>query len=79
MRIAFIIGLVISTFLLAGCAVNTVNDAPPVDMRGVDGNKYAEDLAACQNQAKNGGFIQLGAPVSSCLEKRGYHVTSRIN
>ncbi|MET4483038.1 hypothetical protein [Bradyrhizobium sp. F1.13.3] len=64
---------------LAGCAVNTVNTPPAVDMRGVDGAKYANDLAECQDRARHGGFIQLGAPVSSCLEEKGYRVTERVS
>jgi hypothetical protein len=75
MRIALLLGCL----ALGGCAVNTVNTSPTVDMRGVDSNKYADDLAACQEQARNGGFIQLGAPVSKCLEERGYHVTQRLS
>ncbi|WP_316227888.1 MULTISPECIES: hypothetical protein [unclassified Bradyrhizobium] len=71
--------LAFTTLALSGCAVNTVNTPPGVDMRGVDPSKYADDLAACQNQAKNGGWIQLGAPVSRCLEERGYHVTNRVS
>lgn len=63
--------------IVGGCAVNTVNTAPGVDMRGVDGTKYADDLAACQERARNGGWVQLGAPVSRCLEERGYTVTER--
>jgi hypothetical protein len=63
--------------LLGGCAVNTVNTPPTVDMRGVDANKFYSDLADCQDRARNGGFIQFGAPVSKCLEERGYTVTER--
>jgi hypothetical protein len=69
--------IVISAVMLCGCAVNTVNTPPAVDMRGVDGTKYANDLAECQEKARNGGFVQLGAPVSNCLEQRGYNVTER--
>jgi hypothetical protein len=70
---------ILSALMLTGCAVNTVNTPPGVDMRGVDPGKYADDLAACQDQARHGGWIQLGAPVSRCLEDRGYHVTDRVS
>ena len=72
-----IAAIFLGALTLAGCAVNTVNTPPAVDMRGVDGTKFADDLAACQDRARNGGFIQAGAPVSKCLEERGYRVTER--
>lgn len=75
MRIRWLIFTMV--LIVGGCAVNTVNTAPGVDMRGVDGTKYADDLAACQERARNGGWVQLGAPVSRCLEERGYTVTER--
>jgi hypothetical protein len=71
--------LPIFLIMLTSCAVNTVNTPPGVDMRGVDGNKYANDLAECQDRARNGGFIQAGAPVSRCLEEKGYRVTNRVS
>jgi hypothetical protein len=71
--------LPLSALLLCSCAVNTVNTPPTVDMRGVDGSKYANDLAECQEKARNGGFVQAGAPVSRCLEERGYQVTQRLS
>ena len=70
--------LVLSLFH-ASCAVNTVNTPPTIDMRGVDSNKYANDLAECQEKARNGGFVQLGAPVSECLIERGYKVTQKLS
>ncbi|MFK4523684.1 hypothetical protein ABIF90_001665 [Bradyrhizobium japonicum] len=73
------LAILFSVLLLGACAVNTVNTPPSVDMRGVDGNKFANDLADCQERARNGGFIQAGAPVSRCLEERGYHVTQRLS
>lgn len=73
------LAILLSALLLGACAVNTVNTPPGVDMRGVDSTKYANDLAECQEKARNGGFIQAGAPVSRCLEERGYHVTERLS
>jgi hypothetical protein len=71
--------LLLAGLVLGGCAVNTVNTPPTVDMRSVDQAKYADDLAACQEQARNGGWLQFGAPVSRCLEERGYRVTQRLS
>jgi hypothetical protein len=44
-----------------------------VDMRGVDAQKYANDLHDCTEQSQ--GFITFGAPISRCLTQRGYTVT----
>jgi hypothetical protein len=44
---------------------------------GIDGTKYADDLADYQEKARNRRFTQLGRPVSECLEERKHRVTER--
>jgi hypothetical protein len=44
---------------------------------GIDGTKYADDLADYQEKARNRRFTQLGRPVSKCLEERKHRVTER--
>jgi hypothetical protein len=50
---------------LAGCAVQSTREPPIVDMRGVDAQKYVNDLYDCTEQTQ--GFITFGAPISHCL------------
>jgi hypothetical protein len=59
--------------LLSGCASTSTREPPIVDMRGVDQQKYANDLHDCTEQSQ--GFITFGAPISRCLTQRGYTVT----
>lgn len=60
--------------LLSGCSASMSTREPPiVDMRGVDAQKYANDLHDCTEQAQ--GFVTFGAPISRCLTERGYNVT----
>ncbi len=67
----------ISTLLLAGCAGNFSSnlEPPTVDMRGVDAQKYAHDLAECTEQKRQSGFGTPGGAISRCLTARGYVVT----
>jgi hypothetical protein len=44
-------------------------------MRGVDQQKYANDLAGCTRAKQDMGWLTRGAPISDCLTDRGYHVT----
>jgi hypothetical protein len=44
---------------------------------GVDPQKYAQDLYECTEAKKNAGFITFGAPISNCLESKGYRVEIR--
>jgi hypothetical protein len=68
-----IIMLGIATIALTGCAATSTREPPIVDMRGVDAQKYANDLHDCTEQSQ--GFITFGAPISRCLTQRGYTVT----
>jgi hypothetical protein len=63
--------------LLTGCAFQSAYEPPVVDMRGVDQQRYAQDLHDCTEAKKNAGFVTVGQPISDCLEKRGYTVTLR--
>jgi hypothetical protein len=66
--------ILLLTIPLAGCAFNNAYEPPVVDMRGVDQQKYANDLYECTQAKKGAGFVTLGAPISRCLEQRGYKV-----
>jgi hypothetical protein len=44
-------------------------------MRGVDQQKYAQDLYECTEAKKQAGFVTFGTPISKCLTARGYTVT----
>lgn len=63
------------SLFLAGCAAQSAYEPPIVDMRGVDQQKYANDLAECTEAKKAMGFVTVGAPISNCLRERGYNVT----
>lgn len=69
------ISVLVFFLLLAGCAGSTHStlEPPTVDMRGVDAQRYADDLADCTAKAQ--GFVTFGAPISRCLTERGYRVT----
>jgi hypothetical protein len=60
---------------VAGCATQSAYEPPVVDMRGVDPQKYANDLADCTKAKQDMGWFTRGAPISDCLTERGYHVT----
>ena len=63
---------------LTNCASTPSAYEPPVvDMRGVDPQKYANDLHDCTEQKKEAGFITFGGMISRCLEERGYKVEIR--
>jgi hypothetical protein len=64
--------------LLSNCAsFESAYEPPVVDLRGVAQNKYAYDLGECTEQKKNAGPITFGAPISSCMEAKGYKVLIR--
>lgn len=67
--------LTLCAVVLSGCAIESAYRAPEVDMRGVDAQKYAEDLADCTQKKRDAGFITIGGTISSCLTQRGYNVT----
>lgn len=58
---------------IAGCPSMSTRESPIVDMRGVDQQKYANDLHDCTEQAQ--AFVTFGAPISRCPTDRGYTVT----
>jgi hypothetical protein len=71
-----IFSVIASCVLLANCAATPSAYAPPVvDMRGVDQQKYANDLADCTAQKQNAGWFTPGGMISKCLRERGYTVT----
>ena len=67
--------------VLSGCgSARGPLDAPPVDMRGVEQAKYANDLEACRAEVANQSF-SYGDPMIRCLRARGYtvHGGSRLD
>jgi hypothetical protein len=68
-----VFSIFVFAMLLSGCAAQSTREPPIVDMRGVDAQRYADDLHDCTEQAQ--GFITFGAPISRCLTQRGYTVT----
>ena len=70
-----VLGTVVIT--LAGCVNPQLNFAPPTgDMRGVDQQKYFQDLADCTQQKRDRSIWVPNTPlISECLTKRGYTAT----
>jgi hypothetical protein len=66
-------------FLLTGCSTPSAYAPPTVDMRGVDQQKYANDLADCTERKKNAGLITPGGMISKCMRERGYNVTQDLS
>ena len=62
---------------LTGCVDPQSTFAPPtVDMRGVNQQKYYQDLAECTQQKRDRGFFEPNGPIiSKCMTDRGYNVT----
>jgi hypothetical protein len=68
-------GVFPTMLFLVGCAATPSAYEPPVvDMRGVDQQKYAQDLHECTDLKKAAGFITVGPMISNCLTERGYKV-----
>ena len=69
--------LAVAAVSLSGCVNPQLNFAPPtVDMRGVDQQKYCQDLAECTQQKRDRSAWAPNTPlISECLTKRGYTVT----
>lgn len=64
--------VLVSSLLLAGCAVNAQYEPPIVDSRGRE-QMLAQDQGECIDQAKKAGW-QVGAPVTECMRAKGYPI-----
>lgn len=62
---------------LAGCGSIDGFEPPIVDMRGVDQQRYADDLADCRQRKADQGFVSFGTVISNCMEQKGYRVIGR--
>lgn len=68
--------LLLSSFLLAGCAMNSQFEPPVVDMRGRE-QAFATDQGECIDRARAAAansVMTVGAPVTECMRAKGYPI-----
>ena len=46
---------------------------PNIDLRGVDLNRYEEDMSECEKQGAGETFA-WGNPIAECMARRGYRI-----
>jgi hypothetical protein len=49
-------------------------EGPVADMRGVDANKYNQDLVVCQDQKRQASFVGSAQMISNCMAAKGYTI-----
>jgi len=64
--------LALGYLALAGCTPFSAY-RPNIDLRGVDLNRYEEDMRACETQGAGETFA-WGNPIAECMARRGYKI-----